>query len=164
MQHVCEQPVIHHRRGNPHAANHAKRSTKQSWHALGRWGNLPRPLARLAGRSAALGGPVEGNIKTRARHHTLAPAPRCLRACCRGLRRGPGPHARLAAARLPHPSRHGGRAHTRSLFDQLDAATCRCRRGLDWLGEHRAACPPSDVIPARGGPLECAARPEPESP
>ena len=40
---------------------------------------------------------------------------------------------------------------------QLDAATGRCCRRLDSLGDHRAACPRSGVLRARGGALERAA-------
>ena len=37
------------------------------------------------------------------------------------------------------------------------SAFCRCRRPLDPLGDHRAACAQSGVLRARGGPLERAA-------
>ena len=39
----------------------------------------------------------------------------------------------------------------------LSARFCRCRRPLDHLGDHRAACAQSGVLRARGGPLERAA-------
>ena len=39
----------------------------------------------------------------------------------------------------------------------LSARFCRCRRPLDPLGDHRAACAQSGVLRARGGPLERAA-------
>ena len=39
----------------------------------------------------------------------------------------------------------------------LSARSCRCRRPLDPLGDHRAACAQSGVLRARGGPLERAA-------
>ena len=39
----------------------------------------------------------------------------------------------------------------------LSARLCRCRRPLDPLGDHRAACAQSGVLRARGGPLERAA-------
>ena len=39
----------------------------------------------------------------------------------------------------------------------LAPAACRCRRGLDALGDHVAACPRSGVLRSRGGPLERAA-------
>ena len=39
----------------------------------------------------------------------------------------------------------------------LSARSCRCRRPLDPLGDHRAACAQSGVLRSRGGPLERAA-------
>ena len=39
----------------------------------------------------------------------------------------------------------------------LSARSCRCRRPVDPLGDHRAACAQSGVLRARGGPLERAA-------
>ena len=39
----------------------------------------------------------------------------------------------------------------------LSARSGRCRRPLDPLGDHRAACAQSGVLRARGGPLERAA-------
>ena len=39
----------------------------------------------------------------------------------------------------------------------LDAAACRCRRPVDPLGDHRAACPRSGILRSRGLPLERAA-------
>ena len=39
----------------------------------------------------------------------------------------------------------------------LDTARCRCRRPLDVLGDHRAACPRSGVLRPRGIPFERAA-------
>ena len=39
----------------------------------------------------------------------------------------------------------------------LSARFCRCRRPLNPLGDHRAACAQSGVLRARGGPLERAA-------
>ena len=39
----------------------------------------------------------------------------------------------------------------------LSARFCRCRRPLDPLGDHRAACAQSGVLRARGGPFERAA-------
>ena len=38
----------------------------------------------------------------------------------------------------------------------LTSRTCRCRRILDPLGDHRAACAQSGVLRSRGGPLERA--------
>ena len=39
----------------------------------------------------------------------------------------------------------------------LTARACRCRRALDPLGDHRAACPRSGALRSRGTPLERAA-------
>lgn len=39
----------------------------------------------------------------------------------------------------------------------LTERTCRCRRNLDTLGDHRAACARAGVLRTRGGPLEHAA-------
>ena len=51
----------------------------------------------------------------------------------------------------------------------LSARYCRCRRALDFLGDHRAACPQSGVLRSRGGhsngqPPASAERPGHESP
>ena len=39
----------------------------------------------------------------------------------------------------------------------LSTRTCRCRRTLDTLGDHRSACAQSGLLRSRGGPLERAA-------
>ena len=39
----------------------------------------------------------------------------------------------------------------------LTARACRCRRALNPLGDHRAACPRSGALRSRGTPLERAA-------
>ena len=39
----------------------------------------------------------------------------------------------------------------------LSARQCRCRRALDPLGDHRAACPQAGILRSRGVPLERAA-------
>ena len=76
-----------------------------------------------------------------------------------------GPYAaRVLTARRTSPELSLASPLFRALFVRrlrmplpLALAACRCRRGLDALGDHVAACPRSGVLRSRGGPLEGAA-------
>ena len=76
-----------------------------------------------------------------------------------------GPHASRAFTTIPYSSDFAYPSHVfrvlllRRLRLPLPLAerTCRCRRTLDLLGDHRAACAQSGVLRARGGALERAA-------
>eukprot|EP00438_Fugacium_kawagutii_P035997 Skav228963 [mRNA] locus=scaffold671:28044:28988:+ [translate_table: standard] len=76
-----------------------------------------------------------------------------------------GPHASLAFTTIPFGPEFTYPSHIfRILLLRrlrlplpLAARTCRCRRTLDFIGDHRAACARSGVLRNRGGALERAA-------
>ena len=76
-----------------------------------------------------------------------------------------GPHASRAFTTIPY---HNDNSYLSHLFRllllrrlrlplPLSARFCRCRRTLDPLGDHRAACAQSGLLRARGGAMERAA-------
>ena len=76
----------------------------------------------------------------------------------------------IPTAHTHHPSSEFSCSAACGFHSLCLPATAGCRRALDFLGDHRAACPQSGVLRSRGGPLEraaariCCERPGHESP